>query len=61
MTLTQAKDLINTGIVVGGMLPKLESCINSMQGVDRSHIINGSDNSLIEIFKGNRTGTEIIN
>tara|TARA_S200000501_G_scaffold4024_1_gene3485 strand:+ start:9781 stop:10566 length:786 start_codon:yes stop_codon:yes gene_type:complete len=61
MTLTQAKDLINSGIVVGGMLPKLESCINSMQGVDRSHIINGSDNSLIEVFKGNRIGTEIIN
>ena len=61
MTLAQAKDLINSGIVVGGMLPKLESCINSMQGVDRSHIINGSDNSLIEVFKGNRTGTEIIN
>ena len=36
MTLAQAKDLINSGIVVGGMLPKLESCINSMQGVDRS-------------------------
>jgi len=32
-----------------------------MQGVDRSHIINGSDNSLIEVFKGNRIGTEIIN
>ena len=61
MTLAQAKDLINSGIVVGGMLPKLESCINSMQGVDRSHIINGSDNSLIEVFKGNRIGTEIIN
>ena len=61
MTLSQAKDLINSGIVVGGMLPKLESCINSMQGVDRSHIINGSDNSLVEVFKGNRIGTEIIN
>tara|TARA_A100000164_G_scaffold359302_1_gene371843 strand:+ start:1529 stop:2311 length:783 start_codon:yes stop_codon:yes gene_type:complete len=61
MTLAQAKELINSGIVVGGMLPKLESCINSMQGVDRSHIINGSDNSLIEVFKGNRIGTEIIN
>ncbi len=61
MTLSQAKNLISSGIVVGGMLPKLQSCIDSMQGVDRSHIINGSDNSLVEIFKGNRTGTEIIN
>ena len=61
MTLSQAENLISSGIVVGGMLPKLQSCIESMQGVDRSHIINGGDNSLLEIFKGYRTGTEIIN
>ena len=61
MTLDQAKNLIYSGIVVGGMLPKLQSCIDSMQGVDRSHIINGSGNTLIDIFKGKRVGTEIIN
>jgi len=59
MTLKQAKDLINSGVVVGGMIPKLQSCIDSMQGVDHSHIINGSGNSLIDIFKGKRIGTEI--
>ena len=61
MTLDQAKNLIYSGIVVGGMVPKLQSCIDSMQGVDRSHIINGSGNTLIDIFKGKRVGTEIIN
>ena len=61
MTLGQAENLIYSGIVVGGMVPKLQSCINSMQGVDHSHIINGSGNTLIDIFKGKRVGTEIIN
>ena len=61
MTLDQAKNLIYSGIVVGGMVPKLQSCIDSMQGVDHSHIINGSGNTLIDIFKGKRVGTEIIN
>ena len=61
MTLDQAKNLIYSGIVVGGMVPKLQSCIDSMQGVDHGHIINGSGNTLIDIFKGKRVGTEIIN
>ena len=61
MTLDQAKNLIYSGIVVGGMVPKLQSCIDSMQGVDHSHIINGSGNTLVDIFKGKRVGTEIIN
>ena len=61
MTLDQAKNLIYSGIVVGGMVPKLQSCIDSMQGVDHSHIINGNGNTLIDIFKGKRVGTEIIN
>ena len=61
MTLEQAKSLIYSGIVVGGMVPKLQSCIDSMQGVDHSHIINGSGKTLIDIFKGKRVGTEIIN
>ena len=61
MTLDQAKNLIYSGIVVGGMVPKLQSCIDSMQGVDHGHIINGSGDALINIFKGNRVGTEIIN
>ena len=61
MTLSQAKNLINSGIVVGGMVPKLQSCIDSMQGVDHSHIISGSESSLIDLIKGKRIGTEIIN
>ena len=61
MTLGQAENLIYSGIVVGGMVPKLQSCIDSMQGVDHSHIINGNGNTLIVIFKGKRVGTEIIN
>ena len=36
------------------MVPKLQSCIDSMQGVDHSHIINGNGNTLIDIFKGKR-------
>ena len=61
MTLRQSKELLNSGIITGGMIPKLQSCIDALdRGVDHGHIINGNDDSLINLFKGNKIGTHII-
>jgi len=61
MTLRQSKELLNSGIITGGMITKLQSCIDALDsGVDHGHIINANDDSLINLFKGNKIGTHII-
>ncbi len=61
MTLRQSKELLNSGIITGGMIPKLQSCVDALDsGVDHGHIINANDDSLINLFKGNKIGTHII-
>ena len=42
------------------MIPKLQSCIDALDsGVDHGHIINANDDSLINLFNGNKIGTHI--
>ena len=61
MTLRQSKELLNSGIITGGMIPKLQSCIDALEsGVDHGHIINANDDSLIHLFNGKKIGTHII-
>jgi len=61
MTLRQSKELLNSGIITGGMIPKLQSCVDALDsGVDHGHIINANDDSLVNLFKGNKIGTHII-
>ena len=61
MTLRQSKELLNSGIITGGMIPKLQACIDALDsGVDHGHIINANDDSLINLFNGNKIGTHII-
>lgn len=59
MTLRQAKDLLNSGVIGGGMIPKLESCISALDRVDHGHIINGYGDSLLKLFEGQEIGTQI--
>lgn len=62
----EAKDLqtlLETGVVSGGMRPKVEACIRAAtNGVKRTHIIDGaaSDSLLTEIFTGEGCGTMIV-
>ena len=58
--LSEARKLIEDGFIGGGMLPKLNNCIDAMeQGVSRVHILDGriAHCLLLEIFtnKGVRT------
>jgi len=58
-----AKQMINDGIITGGMIPKIETCLNALEGgVGCAHILNGGvDNILLmEIFTESGAGTMII-
>ena len=64
LTVQEAKDLLETGGIQGGMLPKLQNCIDAMkQGVSRVHIMDGRIPHclLLEIFTNKGIGTAIIN
>lgn len=64
LTLDQAHELIDQGFIGGGMLPKLNNCIDAVEnGVNRVHILDGRrDHSLLlEFFTVKGIGTAIIN
>ncbi|MDJ0715341.1 MAG: acetylglutamate kinase [Prochloraceae cyanobacterium] len=59
----QARELINKGIVGGGMIPKVNCCVRSLaQGVRAAHIIDGRipHALLLEIFTDEGIGSMII-
>jgi acetylglutamate kinase len=63
MTSTQAFEAIQNGIVVGGMIPKLQCCLEAiMAGVEKVHIIDGRVENcvLLELFTNCGIGTEIV-
>lgn len=63
LTVEEAKDLIGDGFIGGGMLPKLNNCIDAIeQGVSRVHILDGriAHCLLLEIFTNKGIGTAII-
>ncbi len=63
LTATEAEELINSGIIGGGMLPKLGNCTSAVQnGVSRVHILDGRIPHclLLEIFTNHGVGTAII-
>ena len=63
MTIEEAKELIGTGNIQGGMLPKLQNCIGAIEnGVSRVHILDGRIPHclLLEIFTKKGIGTAIV-
>jgi len=60
---TQIKDMINSGIITGAMLPKVDACITALDaGVKKAHIIDGriQHSLLLEIYTDKGIGTQII-
>ena len=60
---SEAEDLINGGVIGGGMLPKLKNCTSAIRGgVNRVHILDGRVPHclLLEIFTNKGIGTAII-
>ena len=63
LNVKQARDLIESGYIGGGMLPKLNNCIDAVEnGVSRVHILDGRipHSLLLEIFTKNGVGTQFL-
>ena len=64
ISIKEAKKLIESGFIEGGMLPKLNNCIEAIEtGVNSVHILDGRiiHSLLLEIFTNDGIGTVIIN
>lgn len=62
MSAADARQLIADGVIVGGMIPKVEACLETLgRGVRKVHIVDGAlrHSLLLEIFTTNGVGTEI--
>ncbi len=62
MKASQVKKLVKTGVIKGGMIPKVETCLKSVEeGVDGAVIIDGrvSHSILLELFTSKGAGTII--
>lgn len=63
ITAEKAKELLASGAIVGGMIPKIQACLETLEnGVQKIHIINGRlrHSLLLEIFTSQGVGTEIV-
>jgi acetylglutamate kinase len=64
MEVGEAQEFVNSGSLGGGMLPKLQNCIDAIkEGVSRVHILDGRIPHclLLEIFTNKGIGTAIVN
>tara|TARA_B100000745_G_scaffold298008_1_gene245891 strand:+ start:1421 stop:2227 length:807 start_codon:yes stop_codon:yes gene_type:complete len=61
MTKGQAMELITGGIAAGGMIPKIEACVDAVSVVGSGHIIDGRiSGALLACVQGKDIGTRII-
>lgn len=61
--LNEVEELINLGVINGGMLPKIRGMASAVKnGVKKAHIINSSiaHSLLLELFTSEGVGTEIL-
>jgi acetylglutamate kinase len=63
MSDAQAEEMIASGVIVGGMFPKIKCCLKALKsGVKKAHIIDGrlKHAVLLEMFTDKGIGTEIV-
>jgi acetylglutamate kinase len=63
LSVQQVDELIDTGVIGGGMIPKVQACINAIEkGVMKVNIIDGRlpHSILLELFTKQGIGTEIV-
>ena len=63
ITADQLQDMIESGALAGGMIPKIESCVQAVKnGVSRAHILDGRVPHvlLLEIFTDEGIGTMVL-
>ena len=63
LDISEARKLIDDGVVSGGMIPKVNCCVRSLaQGVHAAHILDGRmpHSLLLEIFTDSGIGSMIV-
>ncbi|HEV2292557.1 MAG TPA: acetylglutamate kinase [Tepidisphaeraceae bacterium] len=63
LTTAEIDNMVNSGVISKGMLPKVEACVQALQGgVSKTHIIDGRipHALLLEIYTEAGIGTEIV-
>jgi acetylglutamate kinase len=63
LTDREARELIQSGVIDAGMIPKVEACLETLdRGVRKVHIIDGRlrHSLLLEIYTTRGVGTEIV-
>jgi len=63
LTASEAKELICSGVIDSGMIPKVEACLQTLEkGVRKIHIIDGRlrHSLLLEVYTSKGVGTEIV-
>jgi acetylglutamate kinase len=64
LTAEEARELIRSGAVEAGMIPKVQACLDTLErGVRKVHIIDGRlrHSLLLEIYTSQGVGTELVN
>ncbi|ORU01320.1 Acetylglutamate kinase [Anaerovibrio sp. JC8] len=63
LTVAEAKEYIKSGIISGGMIPKIEACLKSIEsGTNKVHIIDGRQphSIILELLTSSGIGTQVI-
>lgn len=63
LSIDEANEMINSGSIQKGMIPKIEACMKAINGsVEKAHIIDGSrpHSLLLELFTDEGIGTMIL-
>ena len=59
----EAKEYIRSGVIAGGMIPKVEACLRALEaGAHKTHIIDGrlAHSIILEIFTSRGIGTMVL-
>ena len=60
LTKRQAKGLLSSNVIDGGMIPKISACLSALGDVTSSHIIDGrKPHSLRDVLDGDASGTRV--
>jgi acetylglutamate kinase len=58
----RARIMLQSGVVSGGMIPKLDACLNALEEAAVAEIVDGRQpRALIDCVEGRATGTRIVN
>jgi acetylglutamate kinase len=62
LTEAEARKLIADGVVSGGMIPKVNACLEALSAVSRVHIVDGGEPHVLlrELFTDQGAGTMIV-